>query len=228
MGYSPTLVSPESITASAPSRTALATSEASARVGAGLVIIDSSIWVATMTGLALSRALLMTSFCRNGTSSSGHSTPRSPRATMNASKASDDLVEVVDRLRLLDLRDHGDEHALLAHHLADRLDVLGRAHERQRHEVDGEVEREPQVLDVLLREGRDADRDPGQVEALVVADPSRRSSPRSRTSWPSTSTTVSRTLPSSTRIGSPGPTSPGQPVVRRPADRSGPRARRAW
>ena len=35
MGYSPTLVSPESITASAPSSTALATSEASARVGAG-------------------------------------------------------------------------------------------------------------------------------------------------------------------------------------------------
>ena len=56
MGYSPTLVSPDSITASAPSSTALATSEASARVGAGLVIIDSSIWVATMTGLALRRA----------------------------------------------------------------------------------------------------------------------------------------------------------------------------
>ena len=56
-GYSPTLVSPESITASAPSSTALATSEASARVGAGLEIIDSSIWVATMTGLACSRAL---------------------------------------------------------------------------------------------------------------------------------------------------------------------------
>ena len=32
-GYSPTLVSPDSITASAPSSTALATSEASARVG---------------------------------------------------------------------------------------------------------------------------------------------------------------------------------------------------
>ena len=34
-GYSPTLVSPDSISASAPSSTALATSEASARVGAG-------------------------------------------------------------------------------------------------------------------------------------------------------------------------------------------------
>ena len=71
IGYSPTLVSPDSITASAPSSTALATSEASARVGRGLVIIDSSIWVATMTGLALRRAISMTRFCRNGTSSSG-------------------------------------------------------------------------------------------------------------------------------------------------------------
>ena len=88
MGYSPTLVSPESITASAPSRTALATSLASARVGAGAVIIDSSIWVATMTGFALRRALSMMSFWWIGTSSSGHSTPRSPRATMMPSKAS--------------------------------------------------------------------------------------------------------------------------------------------
>ena len=54
-GYSPTLVSPESMTASAPSRTALATSEVSARVGTGLWIIDSSICVATMTGFAMRR-----------------------------------------------------------------------------------------------------------------------------------------------------------------------------
>ena len=37
-------------TADEPSNTALATSEASALVGAGLVIMDSSIWVAVMTG----------------------------------------------------------------------------------------------------------------------------------------------------------------------------------
>ncbi len=41
-GYSPTLVSPDSMTASAPSRIAFATSEASARVD-GEEIIDSSI-----------------------------------------------------------------------------------------------------------------------------------------------------------------------------------------
>ncbi len=52
------------------------------------MIIDSSICVATMTGLALRRAFSTICFWRNGTSSSGHSTPRSPRATMNASNAS--------------------------------------------------------------------------------------------------------------------------------------------
>ena len=40
-GNLPTLVSPESITASAPSITAFATSDASARVGRECVIIDS-------------------------------------------------------------------------------------------------------------------------------------------------------------------------------------------
>ena len=47
----PTAVSAESITASVPSRIAFATSEASARVGRGAWTIDSSIWVAVMTGL---------------------------------------------------------------------------------------------------------------------------------------------------------------------------------
>ena len=87
-GKSPTEVSPESMTASAPSRMALATSDASARVGRGLVIIDSSIWVATITGLAHLRAARMIRFWTSGTSSRGSSTPRSPRATMNMSNAS--------------------------------------------------------------------------------------------------------------------------------------------
>ena len=76
------------MSASAPSSTALATSDASARVGRGAEIIDSSIWVATITGLALSLARLTIRFCAIGTCSSGSSTPRSPRATMTASNAS--------------------------------------------------------------------------------------------------------------------------------------------
>src|SRR5437773_5505730 len=44
IGYFPVAVSAESITASDPSKIALATSEASARVGRGFSVIDSSIW----------------------------------------------------------------------------------------------------------------------------------------------------------------------------------------
>src|ERR1700761_5231746 len=47
-GYLPVAVSPDSITASVPSITALATSSTSARVGTGLWIMDSIIWVAVM------------------------------------------------------------------------------------------------------------------------------------------------------------------------------------
>jgi len=87
-GYWPAAVSAESITASVPSRMALATSEASARVGRGAWTMDSSIWVAVITGLPCRLASRMICFCIRGTSSNGSSTPRSPRATMIASDAS--------------------------------------------------------------------------------------------------------------------------------------------
>lgn len=54
-GLAPTVVSADSMSASAPSNTAAATSEASAHVGRGWVIIDSGIWVAMITGLPASR-----------------------------------------------------------------------------------------------------------------------------------------------------------------------------
>ncbi len=78
-------VSAESMIASAPSKIAVETSETSARVGRRCVTIDSSIWVATITGSFAPRACRMISFWIWGTSSSGTSTPRSPRATMTAS-----------------------------------------------------------------------------------------------------------------------------------------------
>ncbi|MNS28087.1 hypothetical protein D3C72_600530 [compost metagenome] len=76
----------ESITASVPSSTALATSEASARLGRGLWIIESSIWVAVMTGLPAALQAAIMAFCAIGTSSGLVSTPRSPRATMQPSE----------------------------------------------------------------------------------------------------------------------------------------------
>ena len=87
-GYLPAADSAESMMASAPSNTAVATSETSARVGTGLLIIDSSIWVATTTGLPARRAVRVICFCTPGTFSSGISTPRSPRATISASTRS--------------------------------------------------------------------------------------------------------------------------------------------
>ncbi len=82
-----------------------------------------------------------------------------------------DLVEVLDRLRLLDLRDDGQEDALLLHHPAYVVGVLGRPHERQRDEVDGLVQRPAEILDVLLRQRRHRHSDAGKVDALVVAEP---------------------------------------------------------
>ena len=84
-GYCPAAVSADSMTASAPSNTAVATSDASARVGAGALIMLSSICVATTTGIPRSRAARTMRFCASGTSSGGSSTPKSPRATMTAS-----------------------------------------------------------------------------------------------------------------------------------------------
>ena len=93
-GYCPAAVSALSITASAPSNTAVATSDASARVGAGAVIMLSSICVATTTGMPRWRAARTMRFCASGTSSGGSSTPRSPRATITAS----DSARIASRL----------------------------------------------------------------------------------------------------------------------------------
>ena len=71
-GYWPTAVSADSMTASAPSNTAVATSETSARVGTGDEIMLSSICVATTTGLPAARALRVICFCSPGTFSTRH------------------------------------------------------------------------------------------------------------------------------------------------------------
>lgn len=58
---------PESITQSVPSMTALATSVISALVGLGLLIMDSSIYVAVMTNLPAMLHLVIIHFCANAT-----------------------------------------------------------------------------------------------------------------------------------------------------------------
>ena len=81
--------------------------------------IDSSIWVATITGTLPSRAWRMTSFWMTGTSSSGTSTPRSPRATITASTSVEDAGQVGHDLRALELGHDGHVGAVLAEELPD-------------------------------------------------------------------------------------------------------------
>ena len=87
-GQLPAALSCDSITASVPSITALATSSTSARVGIGLSTIDCSICVAVITTFSRATASRMIFFCRPGSSASPISTPRSPRATITTSLAS--------------------------------------------------------------------------------------------------------------------------------------------
>ena len=87
-GNCPLAVSPLSMTQSAPSRMALATSDDSARVGRGFLIMLSSICVAQTIGLParLHRPIII--FCARKIFSVGISMPRSPRATITPSVTS--------------------------------------------------------------------------------------------------------------------------------------------
>mmetsp|Transcript_8732 Transcript_8732/g.24409 ORF Transcript_8732/g.24409 Transcript_8732/m.24409 type:complete len:222 (-) Transcript_8732:564-1229(-) len=87
-GKAPPAVSPESITQSVPSSTALATSLASARVGRGKLVMDSSICVAVITGFPWRLHFAIIIFCAKKTFSGGISMPKSPRATMMPSLSS--------------------------------------------------------------------------------------------------------------------------------------------
>ena len=73
---------------SAMSSTALAMSETSARVGRGLVYIDSTIWVATIRNLPWLMHFVEISFCISMSFYKGVSIPKSPRATIIPSEAS--------------------------------------------------------------------------------------------------------------------------------------------
>ena len=84
-GYFPEAVSPLSIMQSVPSKIAFAMSLASARVGRGLIIIDSNICVAVITGFPALLHFSIKRFCTIGTSSAGISTPKSPLATITPS-----------------------------------------------------------------------------------------------------------------------------------------------
>ena len=81
IGYFPIAVSPESKSPSTPHLTAVITSTTSDLVGRGFSIIESSSWVATITGTPDFRHVLTISSCMLGISSREKYMPRSPLAT---------------------------------------------------------------------------------------------------------------------------------------------------
>ena len=87
----------------------------------------------------------------------------------------EDLVDVLERARALDLGDDERLVAEVARRGAHRLDVRRALDERLAHRVDARLEREGQALAVARREGADAQLDVGQVEPLaraqLAADP---------------------------------------------------------
>ena len=164
-GYLPAADSADSITASAPSKMAVATSDTSARVGTGLLIIDSSIWVATTTGLPARRAARVMNFWMPGTRSSGISTPRSPRATISASVMS----------RISSSRVTACGFSILAITAArPRVIFLasamssGRWMNESADPVDAGVERGFEIGAILLRQRRERNRGVRQAHALAV------------------------------------------------------------
>ena len=79
-GHFPTAVSPVTITAAAPSATALKISLTSARVGTGFCSMDASICVTTMNGFPALRHWASIRFWAAGSSHRGMAFPRSPLA----------------------------------------------------------------------------------------------------------------------------------------------------
>ena len=156
---------------------AVATSLTSARVGVGEMIIDSSICVATTTGLPSWRAAATIRFCSGGTPSGGSSTPRSPRATITASASS----------MISSSRSIAAGFSILASSAAlSPISARASATSSGRWTNDKAIQSAPcssakcEVASVLVGQRRDRHQHVGDVDALVVARPCRRPRPRLR------------------------------------------------
>ena len=159
--------------ASVPSSTALATSLASARVGRGLRIIESSICVAVITGLAAAWHLLMIIFCTVGTVSGLVSMPRSPRATMIASDASmmASMLRTASGFSILAITGIARPKAELLWMMdLSSMHLVRLAHKAERDPVDLVIQGELDIFEVLVRQRRDVERGVGQVHALVALE----------------------------------------------------------
>ena len=127
-GSRPMAVSPDSISASVPSNTALATSLTSARVGAGAVIIDSSIWVAVITGTPAATRPADDRLLRQGHRFEGHLDAEITAGHHHGVGHLEDLGEMVHGRNRLDLGH--DLRAVSADDVAHGVHIGAGAHER--------------------------------------------------------------------------------------------------
>ena len=164
-----------------------------------------------MTGLARRRALSITSFWCTGTSSSGHSTPRSPRATITPSKDST-IPSIASRacgfsiLAMTGTRRPSSSITLCTSSTSEALRTKLSAMKST------PIRRAQRRSSTSLSDSAGTDTaTPGRLMPLL----SLTLPPTTTvvcTSCPSTESTTRRTLPSSIRIGSPACTSSGRPL----------------
>ena len=173
------------MSADVPSRIALATSLASARVGSGFVIIDSSICVAVIAGFPCSSGAEDDPLLDERHGRRADLDPEVAARDHDRVGGAHDRVQLLERLGLLDLGDDVRLGVGGVQELAQSSAVRGGADERERDVVDADRERELEVAQVLLRHRRDRDRDARDVDALVRSDGARRPRPVARTRSPS-------------------------------------------
>ena len=145
----------------------------------------------------------MIRFWISGTSAGPISTPRSPRATITASvsASTSSRTSTASDFSIFAITCACEPACSIS--AAQVAHVRGRAHERERDEVDAELERELEIDDVLRRQRRDRQRDAGQIDALVRGDDAADDHLAARAAR-STSPTRSRTSPSSISTSWPG------------------------
>ena len=127
--------------------------------------MDSSIWVATTTGLPARRDMRVICFCTPGHALERHLDPEIAARHHQGVGQVEDLVQPGHRLRLLDLGHH---HGAPAGDLLGLGDILRPLDERQRHPVDAGVERGLEIGAVLRGQRRERDHGVGQADALAV------------------------------------------------------------
>ncbi len=167
-GCEPDAVSADSITASVPSMTELATSSTSARVGIGLSTIDCSIWVAVITTLLHSSAVRMISFCRPGSSASPISTPEIAARHHHHIAGLGDFDQILDGLGTLDLGHDVRERAMAFGDGTGQFDIGGAAAERHGQEIDIQLGGDGDMFLVLLGQGIQRQAAAETVQAFAV------------------------------------------------------------